>query len=342
MNVTRCGVAAIATIFFLIPLSAQEKPAGKFSGYMFGDYYYVAANHDPSNEDLNGFWFRRIYFTYDHTLSEDFSVRLRLELGSPGDFTTSSKIEPFAKDAYLKWKLSRHQLLIGLSSTPTWSVVEKIWGYRSVEKTALDLQKFASSRDIGVALKGNLDQEKRVFYHLMFANGAGTGSETNKGKKVYGSLGFKPNDSIILEAYGDWEDRGDPTRYTLQGFAAYQTEKARVGAQFAYQTRTAPNQPDENLEIVSVFGAAQLSENVEAFGRFDHMFDPAPSGISYIPFDATAESSNFVLAGLSYSPGKNVYIMPNVEIVFYGEDEQTNETPDTDVIPRVTFFYRFK
>ena len=75
---------------------------GKIKGYMFGDYYYVLKNHDSSIEESNGFWFRRIYFTYDHTLDDDFSVRFRLEMNSPGDFSTRSKLESAVKDAYLK------------------------------------------------------------------------------------------------------------------------------------------------------------------------------------------------------------------------------------------------
>jgi len=51
---------------------------GSFSGYMFGDYYWVAASHDTSLENQNGFWSRRIYFTYDQGLSEEFSMRFRL------------------------------------------------------------------------------------------------------------------------------------------------------------------------------------------------------------------------------------------------------------------------
>ena len=72
---------------------------GRISGYMFGDLYWVAANHDASLEGNNGFWFRRIYITYDRGLAEGFSTRLRMEMSSPGDFTTSGKIEPFVKDA---------------------------------------------------------------------------------------------------------------------------------------------------------------------------------------------------------------------------------------------------
>ncbi|MCK4967090.1 hypothetical protein KAS50_08665, partial [bacterium] len=50
----------------------------KFSGYMFGDYYYVAKNHNEDNEGKNGFWYRRIYLTADRKLNDEFSVRFRM------------------------------------------------------------------------------------------------------------------------------------------------------------------------------------------------------------------------------------------------------------------------
>ena len=38
---------------------------GSFSGYTFGDYYNFSKNHDSDLEGQNGFWLRRIYFTYN-------------------------------------------------------------------------------------------------------------------------------------------------------------------------------------------------------------------------------------------------------------------------------------
>ena len=331
-------------ILVLVSLSAAAQgraEAGKISGYMFSDFYWVAANHDTSLENRNGFWFRRIYFTYDQGLSKAFSTRLRMEMSSPGDFTTSGKIEPFVKDAYLEWKHEGHKVIFGLSPTPTWDVVEKIWGYRAVEKSPLDLQKFGSSRDFGIAVKGHLDADKRFAYHAMVANGSGTKSETNEEKKALGSFGFHPCSSVTLEFYADWEDRGDPTRYTLQGFAAYRTDDYRAGVLYARQTETQTGHPDENREVLSLFGVARVSDRVNLLGRFDHNFDPAHAGISYLPFDPTAESSNLIVAGIDFEPAHDVHIMPNVETVIYG-DVPGGTSPDTDVMPRLTFYYKFK
>ena len=65
------------------PTAPQEKLPYKFSGLMFGDFYYnttrdpgiallpnVAAPFGP--EDFNSFQFRRIYFTFDDQISDKF------------------------------------------------------------------------------------------------------------------------------------------------------------------------------------------------------------------------------------------------------------------------------
>jgi hypothetical protein len=339
----RLKVLVVGFGMFVV-LTGNVFPQEKISGYMFGDFYYVAANHNKDLQDQNGFWFRRIYFTYDQALSENFDIRFRIEMNSAGDFTTKTKLNPFVKDAYLKWKRDRHSIIFGISPTPTWDVIERVWGYRSVEKTPLDLQKFGSSRDFGLAFKGSLDSGKRVNYHFMIANGGGTSSENNAGKKILFSLSAKLNKNIIVEGYADFEERpGRTNRNTLQGFAAYQHENFRIGVQFAHQNRqVAQGVDDLKLQILSVFAAAKLSERTWGFARIDRTFDPNPDGvkISYIPFDATAEST-FLLAGLDFRPIKNVHLMPNVEAVFYDEND-ASVSPDTDVIPRVTFYYIWK
>ncbi len=338
MNLRKFGLVIGMLMVLGAQLFAQDN--GKLSGYMFGDYYYVAANHNKNIEDTNGFWMRRIYLTYDKGLSDGFSMRFRMEMSSSGDFSTKGKMTPFVKDAYLKWKNERHSIYLGQSSTPTWDLIEHFWGYRSVEKTPLDLQKFGSSRDFGIAFKGALDSGKKVGYHVMFANGSGTGTENNKGKKILASINAKTDAGFIVEGYFDFEERpGETNRYTLQGFAGYDNKSFRLGAMYAHQGRQVAGADNMTLDIGSIFGAAKLSEKLWGYARVDKMFDPNSSGpgISYIPFDGTAKST-LLIGGLDYRPAKNIHLMPNVEAVVYSND---GANPDNDVIPRFSFYYKF-
>ncbi|MBI4552827.1 MAG: hypothetical protein HY710_11240 [Candidatus Latescibacteria bacterium] len=323
------------------PADAQQE--GKISGYMFGDYYYVAADHVPAFEKQNGFWFRRVYVTYDKGLSPEFTTRFRIEMNSPGDFgATSIKLTPIVKDAYVKWTRTRQNILFGMSASPTWEVVERIWGYRSVEKTPLDLQRMGGSRDFGIAFQGAVDPNKKLNYHFMFGNGSDTGSEVDKEKKVYLSLTAAPVKGLTIEAYTDWEGRpADKDRYVFQGFISYERPDFRAGAQIAQQTRkSGTTAPDTKLRLASVFAAGKLAPKAWALVRFDRTFDLNPDGnkIPYIPFATNAKSSLFIV-GLDLLPVKDVHIIPNIEAVVYGS--AVGPKPGNDTIPRLTLYYTF-
>ena len=321
---------------------------GKISGYFFGDYYYVLKSYDAGLENRNGFQYRRVYFTYDRELSDTLSTRVRLEMSNqsfPTARATSSKMEPFLKHGYLRWKRPqwRTNIYLGLSGTPALQNVDKVWGYRSIAKTALDLHKIAGSTDFGVALQGDVDKSKKVSYHLMFANGMGTKTEIDKNKKIAFSLAVKPVTGVILEGYADLENAVDLGRwYTLQGLLGYQQEQFRFGIQLATQTRQREDKDDLNILVGSVFGAAQLVEKkVWAFARFDRLFESNPDAkkISYIPFDDAA-APNMILVGLDWAPIDAFHIMPNLAFVFYDEPDN-GAKPDATIMPRLTALFRF-
>lgn len=333
-----------ATVMVACPAFGQS-PLEKteIRGLVFGDYYWVATNHDEPLEGRNGLWFRRIYLDFDTRLTESVDTRLRFEMNSPGDFETSGGLDsPLVKDAWLQWKGARHKAVFGLSPSPTFAVIEKAWGYRFVEKTAVDLQRFASSRDLGVALLGSLTASGSVGYHLMLGNGSGTGTETNKGKKAMLAVNVKPTAALLFEGYADYEDRpGDTDRTIVQGFVGVTGGPGRLGVQYTRQTREVEGGPDDDLDLASVFGVLNFHPRASLLARYDRLFDPNPEGarIAYLPFDPRAES-NLVILGVDLRPLEGLSVVPNLEIVFYDELDG-GETPDTDVIPRVTFFYQF-
>ena len=97
---------------------------GKFSGLVFGDYFYNVAKDTgfsrlsrtvvPGSKDFQAFQIRRIYFTYDNDISEKFTARFRLEgnmiASENGSSATASRVsgsslsQLYIKDAYMKWK----------------------------------------------------------------------------------------------------------------------------------------------------------------------------------------------------------------------------------------------
>lgn len=343
-------IAALCIILFGWSLStahAQHKvgDSGELSGLVFGDFYWIPFNHNEDLEGNTGFWFRRIYLTYDYEMSDSFSGRFRLEANSEGDFTSSSSMVPDVKDAYLRWRSNEedHSIYAGISSTPTFNLTEDVWGYRPVEKSPLDLHGFGSSRDFGIKAMGQLGEDRKLGYNFMFGNGNSNRNEINKGKKVMLALNYQLTEHWVIEGYGDYNGLPqDRNIYTGQVFLGYQSDNLNAGALYAYQFRNnTVNNGDLNQNLASVFANATISDELSALLRLDHMFDPNPNGegIDYLPFSNGAPST-LVIAGLDLLVGPDIHLIPNFEAIIYGEND-LGQTPGADLQPRLTIYYNF-
>ncbi len=331
-----------ATVLLILLISARMlRGEEKISGLMYGDYYYVFKNHDTASENSNGFWFRRIYFTYDNALSEGIAMRFRLQMNSPGDFKTSTAMIPSVKDAYLSFKIHKHTLLLGLIGTPMYDNLEIFWGYRPMEKTPIDLFNFGSSRDLGIGLKGALDQEKTLTYAVVFGNGSANKSEINRGKAVYGRLNYHPVPALFLELYADYADTGGDSSINIyQAFAGVKNQLGRIGFNFGVRNaRQADVRSD--MRFVSVFAVCRLGQKMDLVARMDRLLDPNPNGskIDFLPM-ADHVKANVLLAGLSYALSENVKIIPNIKYVFY-DTPASDDNPAPDFYTYLTLYFKF-
>ncbi|HSD64208.1 MAG TPA: hypothetical protein VLB50_10435 [Ignavibacteriaceae bacterium] len=337
----------LTSFFFFAGLSTAQDNNPKFSGLMFGDYFYNAANHDSSQKDLNGFQFRRIYITTDYTISDNFSSRFRLE-ADQGEITNNGKITTMVKDAWLKWKdiFNGSDFIFGISPTPAFDVSEAAWGHRYLEKTILDLSGSVSSRDLGIDLKGKFDKEGSVKYWLKIGNNSGNAPEVNKYKRFYGLLEFDLTQNFLFTLYGDYASNPkklDPydnemknnSAFVFAGFVNYK-QKGSFGLGVEGFLKSQQNQtPNSGLTSltnqngfgVSLWAYVNFTETVQIVGRFDTM-DPNT--------DKDKDGKNLILAGLQFNPIKNVCITPNVEIFTYQQ-----ESVDSDVTPRITLNWEF-
>ncbi len=321
--------------------TAGAQDQGKLSGLIFGDFYQVFGHNDPTIEDLNGFWVRRVYLTYDKNIAEKFKARVRFEANSAGDFSSSSKLDPFLKDLYIAYVGDTYVATLGLQPTPTFGSVEDFHGYRYIEKTPLDLYKMADSRDQGISIAGKFPGDGKTSYVLMIGNDSGTGSETNKGKAFYIRLGHWFTDQIYVEGNADFRDKPGSEKWTtLSGFAGYKGEKINAGLVFANQQRDNTSGGDIDLTVWSFYVGFQATPEVKPFARVDFLSDAVPgaSGISYLAIADNATPTLYII-GVEFKLADGVYLTPNVEIVNYRD--AVGPTPDDIVIGRLTYFAKF-
>lgn len=317
----------------------QTKPdPWKFSGTFYGDYYSVFGHNNATIDGKAGFWIRRLYFTADRDLGDNLSGRVRLEASDPGDFMTSSSMEPFIKDAYLRYNANGHRVTFGLIPTPTFDPAESALGYRPIEKTPLDLYKMGSSRDKGVSVQGPLDSGKRADYWIMYGDGSGTKSSKGESHAFYGRVGYKVTPEVTVDVYADfWSKDADEEWSTLKGELFYQGKQVKGGLALVSQHRTKPGSPDVDLDLYSIYLEFKANDRLSPFIRMDVVNDPVPGAdtIAYFKMSKDGKPTLLIL-GVRYRVNGQVEIIPSIETVSYRRGPGGIK-PSSDSIFRVTF-----
>ncbi len=347
------SVSLIVIMFVSISLAQTAPEKVKFSGLMFGDYFYNINNVDGSLKNLNGFQFRRIYFTADISVSDNFDARFRTETDqSAASNTSGGKLGVMVKDAYLKWKgiFSGSDLFLGISPTPAFDISEGAWGYRSLEKTTMDLNGIVPSRDLGVDLKGKITESGSVNYWLKIADNSGNAPETDKYKRYYALVQIKPADGFQATLYYDLAAKADVTdafdkttksnNATVAALFLNYQQKSDFALGFEGFTRTILNGykttgalMDQKSLGLSFWAWVSLSEKFRLVARYDS-YDPNT--------DLNNDGTSLLLAGLDYKVAKNVSIIPNIEIFTPQTVKNTNGSSDSSNLQgRVTFSFTF-
>jgi hypothetical protein len=242
---------------------AGSPNSGRIWGYTFGDFYYKghsdSLNRGGNNQysgipkNRNAFQFRRIYLGYDYNISKKFSAELLLSAednfpafnppssaAASGDELINNKESFFIKLANIRWKgiWKGTDLVVGEQSTPSFPLLsEKIWSYRSIERTIADIRR-TPSYDLGIGLQGVLDPKTKNFgYDLLVANGSSAKPTATSFKWFYGDIYyyfFKKK--LVVDFYADyqrlnWQSSWHHDRQMLKGFVAYTTPALTVGVE---------------------------------------------------------------------------------------------------------------
>ena len=193
----------------------------------------------------------------------------------------------------------------------------------------------------------------------MVGNGNGPRPEDltiNGRHKIYsGELyAYLMDRKIVLDLYGDLQTaENDRTVTVLKGFAGYQSTPFTIGVEllFINQNNIKSDGEDAKPFGYSIFARGQVvKDKLNAFARYDS-FNP-DNDYRDVDVITSYSASNmfrhydesFFVAGLDYTPHKNVHIMPNIWVNSYSPKADAEILPerDADVVPRVTFYFIFR
>ena len=397
------------------PADTSFKPTRRLWGYSFGDFYYDQHADAPANRggetnyagvpaNRNAFQFRRIYLGYDYDINKKFSAEVLLAVEptantgavsttasatapsvatstNNGDNLGDNKMAFFIKNIDLRWKgvWKGTDFLIGEMSTPSFPLLtEKVWGYRSIERTIADFHK-TNSYDVGASLQGVFDPATKNYgYNVMIANNSQasllSAASANTGfyKAFYGDVFAKfLGQKLIFDLYADYITTapsgagvGQQARNMVKGFIAYTTPKITFGVEAYTQTAkngltaaSSTNKVVENAQIqaISVYSRGMIVPNkVGFFARYDS-YNPDDSFNAANVYTVNAGNTlsaynpyakeHFITGGLDFTPAPNVHFMPNIWFIQYKDQRDAGTTgyiPDNHILVyRLTFFFQF-
>ena len=313
----------------LITIYAQ----GNFSGVTYFDYSYDLTNDTTMN---NSFGLNRVYFTYQQELSENLSYKFQTDVGQIEianlddeeqlDGTKKTQFVAYLKKAQLDWKTLYGKLTFGMQGMNIFNVTEKTWGFRFLEKSAMDKYGFSSSADIGIGIHGVLRgyNNLNLNYSILITNGTGyKNSENDKHKKtsvqlVYGEKnlskkdGFNIGASLAMEPY-DFTDDKTKDKVLTSLYGGFAQNGLRIGVEFDTHT---DNGTDINQQIIAGYTSYKVSDKLTVLGRVD-MFDPWTESIDDPATTDTNEEKDSqinIITGFNYIPAKGLTITPNVRM----------------------------
>ena len=341
------------------------KPSGHVTSQVFGDYYYKihadSGNYHKGStqyagtsypQNFSAFDLRPQKKGYDYDISRNFSASVTFAY--EGDVDAKNDRIPYLKYANITWKniFKGSNLVVGAQKTIAFSLLEEnVWGYRSIEKTIMDMRGIAGSNDVGAALEGHFDNSSNYGYDVMISNGLGVVSDAtinpttaplgaNIFKKFSGDLWGKFADQkLTVQLYGDYyRTQLQPyqqSKATLKAFVAYQSKPITVGVSVFEQIQQ--NAAIKSIVPVPTVGSLNDTVSATPFGLsifvhgpivkklgFFARYDTWNADDSYTTGDVYVAGANpitqaFIVGGLDYSPIKNVHFMPNIWVDTYSQ-----------------------
>ena len=147
-------------ILLVVSITGFMFAEGKIGGVTYFDY--------SNTEKASGFNFQRQYFGYGGDVSDQVSFKILFDV-SRSDSDT--RLTTYLKKAQVNYKSSFGKFNFGLIGMNTYAVQESNWGYRFIEKSAIDKYGFSATADIGVGFSRSLIDNLNL--SLLFVNGEG-------------------------------------------------------------------------------------------------------------------------------------------------------------------------
>lgn len=302
-------------IILLTYISISIAADGKIGGVTYFDY--------TNSKEKSAFVLKRQYFSYGIDISDEVKFRVVFDVGRTdigtvlrkdgGEKSEDTRLVAFLKKAQIDYRTSYGKISMGLIGMNTYNIQEKNWGYRFIEKSAIDKYKFSSTADLGIGFSRTLVNQLKM--SLQVVNGEGyKNPQSDKYHKIafnstYGEHNLVKNSGFNAGVVYTTEQTDDKPNSMASLFGGFAGMGLRLGGQFNMLK-------EEGIEsqIISVSSNYSMTDKLDAFVRYD-MFDPNTDEI-----DGWKDNSTYLIAGIQLSCGNGLLVAPNIRVESYEDD----------------------
>ncbi len=274
---------------FTLSINAQE---GNPFGKVFTNFNY--------DNDKNEFELKRAYLGYSYKVNDNFSTKITFDVGNN---SSGSAYTAFLKIASLSWKpISNTTLNMGMIGTKNFKFMEKSWGRRYIEKSALDKEKWANSADLGVSLDYKVFDNFTIDGQIL--NGEGyknTQDDSGLLRTGFGATYKLSNFSIRVFRDMMTEIETDINQEITTAAVSYSNNKLNIGFE-TDMMENSNNIENEEREIMSVYGSYKISDRYTLFGRYD----------DYTSENSWDEDGTYTIIGLETQLARGVKAAANI------------------------------
>ena len=309
-------------IILLTYISISIAADGKIGGVTYFNY--------TNAEEKSAFNFQRQYFSYGVNVSDDVSFKVIFDVGptNKGDvvylnkegvlenISEDTRLVAFLKKAQIDYRTSYGKISMGLIGMNTYNIQEKNWGYRFIEKSAMDKYGFSSTADLGIGFARTLVNQLKM--SLQVVNGEGyKNPQSDKYHKIafnstYGEHNLVKNSGFNAGVVYTTEPTDDKPNTMISLFGGFSGMGLRLGGQFNMLTKGGIES-----QVISVSSNYSVTDKLDAFVRYD-MFDPNTDEI-----EEGKGNSTYLIAGIQLSCGNGLLVAPNIRMESYEDDSDS-------------------
>ena len=302
----------ITLIILISTIFAQ----GKIIGKTFFDF--------ASSKEEIGFNFKRQYFGYSLNVLDEVSFKVLFDVGR----TESDKLSSFLKKAQLNYAFDWGETSFGLIGINMHSIQEKNWGYRFIEKSAIDLNKFSSSADLGIAFSTSLINNLNSTIH--FVNGEGYKKPQSENTKyfksilnvTYGESELNKNDGYNLGFVYSSENTNNEPETVMGLFGGFSNMGFRFGIEYSLLNKTIEDIQVDKFSIMSSTINYAINDKINLFARYDLADENATTIDNQESVIGRGENyKSLIITGMILNCGRGLSIAPNIRLASFGNSD---------------------